>query len=112
MEAGKLRHRINIEAQQLDQDEITGEVTSNWVRKFSSVPAAIEPASVREFLAAQQAQSEISTRIVIRYREGILPTMRVRHGKRVYAILGVLPDPVSGREYITLACNSGVTDGS
>jgi SPP1 family predicted phage head-tail adaptor len=70
----------------------------------------VRPASVREFVAAGSEQTKVTTSVKIRYIAGIVPSMRIRHGDRLYAIEGVLPDPVSGREYLTLPC-SEVIDG-
>ena len=62
-------------------------------------------------VAAQAAQSQVTARVVIRHREGIDATMRVMHRGLAHDIQGVLADPVSGREYLTLPVSQGVTDG-
>ena len=110
MRAGKLRHKVTIQAPGLTQDPVSGEMLPGWT-DFASVFASIEPLSARDFIAAQANQSEITARIVIRYREGILPTMRILHRGKVYAIQGVLPDAKSGLEYLTLPVSEGVGDG-
>lgn len=110
IEAGKLRHRITIQAKGMTQDPVTGEMVEGW-SDMVSVWASVEPLSAREFIAAQANQSEITARIVIRYRPGILPTMRILHRGKVYAIQGVLPDADSGLEYITLPVSEGVSQG-
>lgn len=111
MKAGRLRHRVDIEEQQYSQDPVTGEVTTTWVPVWWGVPAAIEPLSAREFIAAQAVQSQVTARIVIRFREGLTPTMRIVHNGRVYNPAGWLPDPDSGRVYVTAPCSEGVSDG-
>lgn len=110
MQSGKLRHRITLQRQGLSQDPQTGEMLPGW-QDVAAVWAGIEPLSARELIAAQAGQSEITARIVIRYRAGVLPTMRVVHGSKVYNIHGVLPDMRSGREYLTLPVSEGVNDG-
>lgn len=110
MRAGKLRHKVTIQAPGLTQDPVTGEIRPEWT-DFASVFASIEPLSARDFIAAQANQSEITARIVIRYREGLLPTMRILHRGKVYAIQGVLPDAKSGLEYLTIPVSEGVKDG-
>lgn len=110
MRTGKLRHRVVIQSMEQTQDPATGEMLAKWV-DVATVWASIEPLSAREFIAAQSAQSTVSARIVIRFREGINSTMRLLHGSRVYNIEGVLPDPKSGREYFTLPVSQGVNDG-
>ena len=110
MRAGKLRHKVTIQAPGLTQDPVSGEMVAGW-SDFASVWASVEPLSARDFIAAQANQSEITARIVIRYREGILPTMRILHRGKVYAIQGALPDAKSGLEYLTIPVSEGVKDG-
>lgn len=109
--AGKLRHRIDIQHRVKTRDPDTGEVFEDWADLHTSIPAAIEPLSVKEFLAAQQVQSEVTTRIVIRYRDGLDATMRIIHNGKVYAPQGWLPDPDSGLEYLTAPCSEGKNEG-
>lgn len=109
--AYKLRHRIRIERPGYEQDSVTGEMVLSWELVAEKVPAAIEPISAREFIAAQAAQSAVTARIVIRRRDGVDATMRIIHRGRIYNIHGVLPDPKSGLEYLTLPCSMGVNDG-
>ena len=111
LKAGKLRHRITIEQPGLTQDPVTGEMIAGWTVFADKVPASVEPLSARDFIAAQSGQSEISARIVIRYRPGVLPTMRIIHRGKVYGIKGVLPDADSGLEYLTIPVSEGVKDG-
>lgn len=110
MRAGKLRHKVTIQSPGPAQDPDSGDMVPSWT-DFASVWASIEPLSARDFIAAQANQSEITARIVIRYREGILPTMRILHRGKVYAIQGALPDAKSGLEYLTLPVSEGVSDG-
>lgn len=105
LNAGRLRHQITIEAPQHTQDPQTGEIVTTWVPFASNVAAAIEPVSVREFVAAQAVQSRIQVRIVIRYRSGLAANMRiVGSDGTIYNPQGFLPDPDSGREYLTIPC--------
>lgn len=46
----------------------------------------------------------------MRYRDGLLPTMRILYRNKVYSIHGVLPDPDSGLEYLTLPVSEGVRE--
>ena len=114
MRAGKLRHKVTIQAPGLTQDPVSGEMVPGWVDwpvAGAKHWASIEPLSARDFIAAQAGQSEIAARIVMRYREGILPTMRILHRGKVYVIQGVLPDAKSGLEYLTIPVSEGVKDG-
>lgn len=111
LSAGRLRHRIRIERPDYTQDPITGEMVLSWELVVEKVPAAIEPLSAREFIAAQATQSAVTARIVIRQRDDVDATMRIIHRGRIYNIRGVLADPKSGLEYLTLPCSMGVNDG-
>ncbi len=112
MQAGKLRHRIDFQKAGAVQDPISGEMLSGWATVWEKVPASVTPLSARDFIAAQAAQSEASARIVIRYRSGVLPTMRIIYRGEVYDIKGpALPDPESGLEYLTILVAKGVNDG-
>ena len=111
LESGKLRHRVDIEQPTYTQDDQTGEMTLTWTAFAQSIPASIEPLSAREFIQAAAVQSSVTGRIVIRYLPGVTAAMRVRHGSLLYNIAGVLPDKVTGREYLTLPVSEGVSDG-
>ena len=110
MRAGKLRHRVSLQRPEQAQDAGTGAVTTTW-REVARVWASIESLSVREFIAAQSGVSEVTARITIRHQPGIHAGMRIVHGGALYNIHGALPDPKSGREYLTLAVSLGVDDG-
>lgn len=114
MQAGKLRHRIQLQVQVKGQDPETGAVSlvwQDWPAAGEKLWASIEPLSARDFIAAHALQSEVAARIVIRHRDGVLSSMRALHRGKVYTIRGVLPDPVSGIEYLTLPVSEGVRDG-
>lgn len=110
MHAGKLRHRVEIQAPVNIQDPVTGGITPGW-QHLKDVWAEVYPLSAREFVAAQAGQSEISARITIRYRPDLTAKHRIIFRGKVYNIEGVLPDPASGLEYFTLPCSQGVNDG-
>ena len=112
MRAGVLRHRITLQVPGLTQDPETGEMLPGWETSWEKVPASVEPLSARDLIAAQAGQSEASGRMVIRYRVGVLPTMRILHRGEIYSIQGQpMPDPVSGLEYLTILVAKGVNDG-
>lgn len=110
MRAGDLRHRVEIQKKEFTQGGDTGEMIPHWV-SLASVHAKVEPLSAREFITASATMSKVSTRIVIRYRAGVDATMRIVYRGKVYNIEGVLPDLVSGLDYLTLPCSEGVNDG-
>ncbi|MGP5283155.1 phage head closure protein [Pseudomonas helleri] len=111
MRAGDLRHRIQFQKLAPGVDPETQEpLPGVWV-DVVTVWAAIEPLSGREFIAAQAVQSEVVGRIVIRRRTDIMAQMRGLYRGQVYNIHGVLSDPKSGLDYLTLPYSLGVNDG-
>lgn len=112
IQAGKLRHRIEIQYKVTPRDPVTGEFGEPSWQLFAKVWAQVVPLSMRDLIAAKAQQSEASGRMVIRHRTGILPTMRIVYRGEVYSIEGIpLEDLDSGREYLTIAVSKGVKDG-
>ncbi|MDG9890564.1 phage head closure protein [Pseudomonas juntendi] len=112
MQAGKLRHRIEIQHKVTPRDPATGEFGEPSWQLFAKVWAQVTPLSTRDLIAAQAAQSEATARMVIRYRPGVLSTMRIIYRREVYSIEGPpLEDPKSGWEYLTIMVSTGVKDG-
>lgn len=123
IQAGRLRHRVRIEEKRylLDsngdvwQDPQTGATRQEWTL-VDEVWAAIEPMSAREFVQSQAMQSQVTTRIVIRYRDGMHAAMRLVHVRTgrpdvVYNPAAFLADKDSGLDYLTAPCAQGVNEG-
>ncbi|AIR90225.1 phage head closure protein [Pseudomonas cremoricolorata] len=112
MRAGDLRHQVEIQHKVASRDPVTLEFGEPEWQVLAKVWAQINPLSARDLIAAQAAQSEATARIVIRYRPGVLSTMRIIHRDELYSIEGQpLEDPNSGREYLTLLVSKGIKDG-
>lgn len=118
--AGTLNHRIQILTLETDTDsegqvvvlqDSDGNVIENW-QTFAECWANVRPASVREFIAAGAENSKVTVAVQIRYIAGVRPSMRIQHGDNLYNIEGVLPDPNSGREWLTLPCSHILTEQS
>ena len=109
LKSRRLRHRIAIQRSIEVQDPDTGEVTAGWF-PYANRWAEYVPSSVREFIAAAANQSEVKGRFVVRYDALIEPRMRVLYRGKAHAVLGVMEDPDSGLEYMTLAVSEGVED--
>lgn len=103
MRSGELRHPIVIQSAERSQDPDTGEITETWVDiQYRPIWARWEWLSVRDFMAAQAGQSQITARVTIRYRDGLNHKMRILYRGKIYNIEGLLPDAESGLEYITI----------
>lgn len=110
MRAGKLRHRVKLQAFTTTVDPDTGYRDKAWA-DVATLWAVVAPLSGREFLAAAATQSKVTARITIRHRAGVTNNHRILHGATVYNIEAVLPDANSGKEHLTLMCSTGVNDG-
>lgn len=102
-----LTARLNkrIEIQCVDDDEDTNvynEPVTTTVT-VATVWAAIEPLRGNEYFAAFAEQAEVTTRIRIRYREGIDRTMIVKYGDIEFEILHII-HPEMNRIELQLMC--------
>ena len=104
MLAGRLTKRITLQAPPTGQDA-TGEPLTDWT-DVATVWASIVDISGREYIAAAAVQNAVQTKITIRYREGIIPSMRVTHGQDRYNIEAVLGQD---RTSLLLMCSRGVS---
>ena len=90
MRPGRLRHRVVIQ-RATDAIDQYGDQTKTWA-SLATVWAAVEPLNGREFFAAAQTQSQVSTRITIRplIDQTITPKDRVKFGSRYFDIQTVI----------------------
>ena len=104
MKAGQLDQRVTVERQQGGFDELGQPLPDTWAPLFSCW-AAVEPLTGREFIAAAAAVSEVTAKIRLRYRPGVLGTDRVNHDGQVYGIEAVI-DVHSSRRELHLRCKA------
>lgn len=100
MNAGQLDQRVTVERLQQGQDEYGGPVTT-WAPLFTTW-AAVEPLTGREYFAAAAVQSEVTTRLRLRFRPGVSAADRVTHEGRVYDITSVIDFKSSNRELVLM----------
>jgi SPP1 family predicted phage head-tail adaptor len=103
--AGKLNHRISFLSLTTTKDS-NGETVEEFVVARQAW-AEFVPSSAREFIASNAVQSKVVGRFTIRSGE-VLPDWVILFRGRYYNIEGILPDPVSGLEYITLPVSFNV----
>lgn len=89
MKAGDLDQRVTLERLSGGVDELGQPLPDEWTA-IGSCWASVRPLLGREYIAAQAVQSEVSTKVTIRYRPGITPADRVNHEGRIYNITAVL----------------------
>ena len=114
MKAGRLRHWLTFEAPTttLDSDGAQVEVWADAFAVNSRMPCELVALSGRELIAAAAVQSKVSVRIRCRYRAGFAAVQRaVADDGQIYNVEAVIPDPDSGRRWVTLSCSTGTNEG-
>lgn len=112
MQAGSLDDRVTIQRLVAASPDVTGSgmPDESW-QDYLTVYASVEPLNGRELFAAQEHHAEVTTRIRIRYRDGITAKMRIVDGDgTIYDIKGQ-PLKFKRDGYIEMLCTSGVTEG-
>jgi len=111
MQTGKLTDYVEVQKKAIVQaKDGSGDRVEGYVTEFP-VWADIQGVSVSEFIGARANQVKVSHRIVMRFSD--VPKniqwqdYRLLCDEQVYKIIGALPDNKSGKEWITLACESG-----
>ena len=92
---GTLRHRIFLETPVRAGDGGGGAIVT-W-QPIAEVWAQITPITGKETVVAEAITGRVSHEIVIRYRAGVVPAMRLRWGGRIFEILAVLDEAERGR---------------
>ncbi len=101
MKAGELDQRVTLQRREQGEDE-AGQPFEDWL-PYLSAWAAVYPLRGREIVAADAVASITDVRVILRYRPGITPAMRVQHGADTYRIESVI-DVKSGRRELELLC--------
>lgn len=106
MRAGDLRHRLTLQQNQAARGAYN-EAPPAWVT-LATLWGAVSSISARQFVEQARTQGEITHKVVIRYRPGILPQRnRLLYKNRVLIIEGVL-DADEARRQLTLMCREVV----
>ena len=99
MDIGRLNRRIVIQEKTVTRDAYGGESIS-WT-DVATVWAAVLPIRGREYVAIREAGAELTTRFVIRHRDGVTPAMRIAYGGGYYNIESVI-DSEDGHRFLEL----------
>jgi SPP1 family predicted phage head-tail adaptor len=92
---GALRHRLVLETPVRSSDG-GGGATVTW-SPVAEVWAQIIAVGGKETVVAEALAGRVSHEIVIRYRAGVVPAMRLRWGGRIFEILAVFDPEERGR---------------
>lgn len=105
IDPGKMRHRITVQ-QFNDQVDTHGDIRddedTNW-SAFTTVWAAIDPISGREFYAAEQSQSQVTHKIRCRYFPGLTTEMRISYSGRIFEIVSAIDWEERHESYLIMA---------
>lgn len=101
MRIGRLRNRLTLQTRVGSQNSYM-ETEYVWT-DFATVSAGIEPLQGTEKIAQAQNRGEVTHRIVMRYREGIVSTMRAVFKDRIFIFEAVLNRDERNRELTVLA---------
>jgi SPP1 family predicted phage head-tail adaptor len=101
MNPGLLKKRISILKQTSVQNSY-GESENAW-NEVAVVWANVNPLQGRELFQANQIHSEVSIKVTIRYRPGILPKMRLKFGEHLLQIIFVINIDERNR-FLELSC--------
>ena len=88
MRSGNLKHKIEIQSYTETSNDF-GEVTKGY-STFKTVYASITPLAGKEYFASKQLNAEVSHKIECRYLSGVLPSMRIVYGTRIFNIESVI----------------------
>lgn len=108
-DAGLCRYLVTIEELTGAQDS-TGQELPNW-QTFATAWASIEGLSGNERQVVNQIFATASTRIRMRFVDGITPKMRITYSGRHFDILDS-SDPDGRRRYLELICTERVEAGA
>lgn len=98
---GSLRHRVTIERPVRTASE-GGTATITWTG-IGSAFARIEAVSGREIELADGVAGRVTHKVLIRYRDDVLPEMRLAAGAQVYLIRAAL-DTDGRRRWLKCLC--------
>jgi len=110
MQAGLLRHRVEIQDYTIAQDSSGDEIKD--YSTFATVNAQIITSGGRELYAAQTLFAEANAVIKLRYLSGVSERMRVYHPAEAayYDILNARRDDKSRQAVLILTCKTGLSD--
>ncbi|HUT68659.1 MAG TPA: phage head closure protein [Dehalococcoidales bacterium] len=98
MRAGTLRQRLTFQEVTRARNDFN-EMVDSW-SDYCVVWGSLLPNAGRKYYEAKQATAEVSGEVRIRYRSGILPTMRILHGSRILEIVSIVNPQERNRELL------------
>jgi SPP1 family predicted phage head-tail adaptor len=106
--AGPLDKKIVLQHSVQTVDDFGGTVDT-WTT-YATPWARVRPLKGRELIAAKAAQSEVTTRIEMRYRPDVTTDDRIVYGGKYYNISAVI-DPEEKHEELQIMATTGLNIG-
>lgn len=97
MQAGKLRHRIDIERNTPTLNSLNEPVQA-WAAVYPSVACSLEPLNGKELFSAQQFNAQVTHKVTMRGGKTITAADRIKFGARVFEITSVINKDERGIE--------------
>lgn len=89
MRAGALRHRITIQTASTIADDY-GDVVDGYVDLYADIPAEVLPMNGAQRERLGVTENDVTHKVTIRYRTGIVPSQRVMFDSRALDIESVI----------------------
>ena len=89
LDPGHMRHRLTLQTVSRSTSTVSGSQTNTW-STATTLWAAIEPTSGREFQRADSQVAEVTHKVTCRYRAAIEPDARFTWGSRTFEIVSVV----------------------
>lgn len=102
MQAGRLRHRVELQRPDGTSRNRFNEARLNYTTA-AHVWAAVEPLRGNEYMESQKLRAELTYRIRIRYYPGVTTEWRVKFGDRLFNIQSVINVEEHNREMQLMA---------
>ena len=102
MNPGRLNRRVTLQSQTVSRDS-AGQAKPVWT-SVATVWAAVLPLRGKEYFESSKMNSEITVRIIIRYRADVRTSWRVVSGGSAYNIVEII-NPADGRKELQLMCS-------
>jgi len=96
MRAGQLRHLVTVKSPTHTADG-KGGIATTW-GTVTTCWASVEPLRGREWIESHLENSEVTGRVVMRYKAGIRPDYMVYFGDRTFQIISVINTEERNRE--------------
>jgi SPP1 family predicted phage head-tail adaptor len=110
LKSGSLDQRLTLQQRAAGVSVDLGEAAGAWAG-VATVWAQAQPLRGREFFASGQMQQALDVRFRIRWRAGVLASMRVLWRGEPYEIVGEPINVDGARVVLELMCVKGVRDG-